>query len=215
MFSPVPLAWLAFGSYTVLRWRRLPFLVLIQRLLITASFSLILVSIARWLFNPGYAVWVLDARLQAYLHCALLFWSLLVRIALRRGLLLPDSPRLLLLSSDDEMPKILQAWSRVSSYQHLEPIPPDSLEQLLNAGAFPLLVALSPSSRHEPTLSDLIELLEKQDPRLVQTISVINFDSQQERLPPRLLGDSTLSYEDLPWAPLSVQVSSKDWLIYS
>ena len=204
------LGWL-FGSYTVLRWRRLPFLVLIQRLLITASFSLILVSIARWLFNPGYAVWVLDARLQASLHCALLFWSLMVRIALRRGLLLPDSPRLLLLSSDDEMPKILQAWSRVSSYQHLEPIPPAALEQLLNAGAFPLLVALSPSSRHEPTLSDLIELLEKQDPRLVQTISVISlFDSQQERLPPRLLGDSTLSYEDLPWAaPLSVQVQLK------
>ena len=31
---------LAFGSYTVLRWRRLPLLVLLQRLLITAAVTL-------------------------------------------------------------------------------------------------------------------------------------------------------------------------------
>ena len=44
------LGWL-FGSYTVLRWRRLTLLVLLQRLLITAVVTLMVVAIARWLIN--------------------------------------------------------------------------------------------------------------------------------------------------------------------
>ena len=46
------LGWL-FGSYTVLRWRRLAFPVLLQRLFITAIVTLMVVAIARWLVNPG------------------------------------------------------------------------------------------------------------------------------------------------------------------
>ena len=41
------LGWL-FGSYTVLRWRRLSLAVLLQRLLITAAVSLMVVAMARW-----------------------------------------------------------------------------------------------------------------------------------------------------------------------
>ena len=55
---------------------------------------------------------------------ALAAWSLLMRIALRRGLLLPDAPRLMLLASDEEMAAVLQAWARVAPRQRLEPIPP-------------------------------------------------------------------------------------------
>ena len=39
------LGWL-FGSYTVLRWRRLPLLVLLQRLIITAAATVMVVAIA-------------------------------------------------------------------------------------------------------------------------------------------------------------------------
>ena len=46
-----------------------------------------------------------------------------------------------------------------------------ALDQLLNEGAAPLLVALSPRRRRDPCLSGLIERLEMQDPRLVQTMS--------------------------------------------
>ena len=55
------LGWL-FGSYTVLRWRRLSFSVLLQRLLITASATLIVVAIARWLVNPSEQVWLVYRR---------------------------------------------------------------------------------------------------------------------------------------------------------
>ena len=57
------LGWL-FGSYTVLRWRRLAFPVLLQRLFITAMVTLLVVAFARWLFNPGPDVWIVHRRVQ-------------------------------------------------------------------------------------------------------------------------------------------------------
>lgn len=204
------LGWL-FGSYTVLRWRRLAFLVLIQRLVITAIFSLMVVAIARWIVGPGSEVWLVYGRVQVFWLGALTFWSLLMRLALRRGLLLPDIPRLMLLASDEEVAGILQAWGRVLPRQSLEPISPSALERLLNEATSPLLVALSPRCPRDPSHSGLIERLEVQDPRHVQTISVISlFEQQQERLPPVMLSDSGFSYDKLPWAaPFSVQAQLK------
>ena len=46
------LGWL-FGSYTVLRWRRLTLPVLLQRLLITAAVTLMLVALARRWIEPA------------------------------------------------------------------------------------------------------------------------------------------------------------------
>ena len=204
------LGWL-FGSYTVLRWRRLSFPVLLQRLLITATVSLMVVAIARWLVNPSEEVWLVYRRVQLVWLGTLTAWSLLMRIALRQGLLLPNPPRLILLASDEEIASILQAWARVGPRQCLEPIPPLALEHLLKEGAAPLLVALSPRGRLDPRFAGLIERLEVQDPRFVQTISLISlFEQQQERLPPALPSDSVLSYDELPWvAPFSVQAQLK------
>ena len=204
------LGWL-FGSYTLLRWRRLAPCVLLQRLLITASVTLMAVAIARWFVNSGDEIWLLYWRVQLAWIGALTAWSLFIRIALRGGLLFPDAPRLLLLASDREVPGILQAWGRVAHRQSLEPILPRALEQLLEEGASPLLVALSPSLRRDPSLLGLFECLEMQDPRLVQTISVISlFEKHQERLPPFLLADSGWSLDELPWAaPFSVQAQLK------
>ena len=204
------LGWL-FGSYTVLRWRRLAFPVLLQRLLLTTAVTMMVVAIARWLVNPGEEIWLVYRRVQVVWLGALTAWSLLMRIALRRGLFLPDAPRLLLLASQKEQAGILKAWIRVALPQRLEPISPLALEQLLNEGSEPLLVALSSGVRSDPSISGLIECLEVQDSRLVQTTSVINlFEKQHERLPPALLADSGLSYEDIPWAaPFSVQAQLK------
>ena len=204
------LGWL-FGSYTVLRWRRLSIFILFQRLLITSTATLMVVAIVRWLFNPGDEVWLVYRSVQLVWIGLLTLWSLLMRIALRRGLLLPDSRRLLLLASDTEISSILQYWTRVSSRQRLEPITPSALEELLNERSSPLLVALSLRRRRDHSLSSLIERLEIQDPRLVQTTSVISlFEHYQERLPPALLADSGLSYDELPWAaPFSFQAQLK------
>ena len=78
-------------------------------------------------------------------------------------------------------------------------------------GGGSLLVALSPSCQSDPNLSVLIERLEVQDPRLVQSVSLISlFERHQERLPPALLADSAMSYDELPWgSAFSVQAQLK------
>ena len=91
------LGWL-FGSYTVLRWRRLTLPVLLQRLVITAVVSVMVVAVARWLINPADFVWLVYRRVQLLWMMALTGWALLVRLALRKGLLLSNVPRLLLLA---------------------------------------------------------------------------------------------------------------------
>ena len=204
------LGWL-FGSYTVLRWRRLALHVLFQRLFITSSTTLMVVAFVRWLVNPVNEVWLVHRHVLVVWLGILTVWSFLGRIALRRGLLLNDSPRLLLLADNEELNLILPAWRRVLLHQRLEPISQNDLQHLLNHGVQPLLVALSPSARNDLFFSGLLERLEIQDPRIVQTISVISlFEKQQERLPPVLLAESSLSYDDLPWAaPFSVQAQLK------
>ena len=54
-------------------------------------------------------------------------WSLLVRISLRRGLVLPDPPQLLLVADSQEAQVIQQAWSRVPQLQNLQLLESDQL----------------------------------------------------------------------------------------
>ena len=200
------LGWL-FGSYTLLRWRHLPLSLLLQRLLITVISTFIVGSMISFLFNPPPEVWIVARQVQLPWLTALFVWSFLIRLALRRGLLLSNPPRLILLANSDETSEILHDWGRVELVQRLEPLSSSALGQLLDEGVFPLLVALSPSLRRDSMFSGLIERLELQDPRVVQTISVISlFEQQQERLPPSLLDNASVLYEDLPWAaPFSFQ----------
>ena len=102
------LGWL-FGSYTVLRWRRLTLPVLLQRLLLTAAVTLMMVAISRWLINPSDALWLLHRQVLLLWVGALTLWALAVRVGLRRGLLLPESPRLLLLAHPHELDSVLRS----------------------------------------------------------------------------------------------------------
>ena len=210
-FLLYPLFGWLFGSYTLLRWRFLAFPVLLQRLVITSAVTLMVMALSCWFGNLGYTAFALNWQLQLVWLFALTGWSLFIRIALRRGLLIPHAPRLLLLASDKEISPILQAWGRVAPRSPLEPVSCQALQKLLLDEVTPLLVIISSSSCDDPSLSRLIECLEMRDPRLVQTISVIRlFEQHQERLPPALLSDSGLLYHELPWAaPFSVQVQLK------
>ena len=204
------LGWL-FGSYTVLRWRQMPLRVLLQRLLITAVFAMVVVAVARWLVNPDDQIWLIYRRVQFSWLFLLSIWSFVVRLALRRGLLLPTRPRLLLLASDSSSETILKAWRRVPQRDCLELINPASLERLLDHTSFPFLVALAPQMHRDVEVIRLLDQLDTCDPSMVRSISLISlFEQHQERLPPALLADDALNYDDLPWAgTLSVQAQLK------
>lgn len=204
------LGWL-FGSYTVLRWRRLALPVLLQRLLITAAVTVMVVAIARWLINPSEAVWLVYRRVQLLWIGALTLWALAVRVGLRRGLLLPEAPRMLLLAQPQELDTVLGAWRRVPQRQRLRPVEAQALAQQLDQAEEPILVALSQAVRQDPALRPLRASLEMRDPRQVRALSVLSlFEQQQERLPPVLMADTVLAYDDLPWAAtFSVQAQLK------
>ena len=204
------LGWL-FGSFTVLRWRRLTLPVLLQRLVITAVVTVMVVAIARWLINPEYSTWLVHRRVQFVWMLSLTVWSLFVRLALRRGLLLPDHPRLLLLAPQNEVSTVLTAWSRVPHRQRLSSVDPLCLQRLLDQSDQPLLVAVSSAFRLDTSHRSLLENLETRDPRVVRSVSVLNlFEQQQERLPPLLMSDVLFTYDDLPWAAtFSVQAQLK------
>jgi len=204
------LGWL-FGSYTVLRWRRLSLLVLVQRLLITSVATVMVLALAGWLINPGDAVWLVYRRVLLLWMCSLMGWSLLVRLALRRGLLLPDAPRLLLLANRDEIHSVLTAWRRVPHRQRLSPVDSLRLQRRLDMQDQSLLVAITADIRRDPAQISLLESLDMRDPRLVRCVSVLSlFEQFQERLPPALMGDVPFTYDDLPWAAtFSVQSQLK------
>lgn len=204
------LGWL-FGSYTVLHWRRLPMLVLIQRLLLTAAATLAAVAIARWLINPGEEVWLVYRRVQLVWLVSLSGWSLLVRLGLRQGMLLPDTPRLLLLADDQERDRVLQAWRRVPQRERLRPIQPEQLEAELSRLDVAMVLTLSPQIHRDPALRSVFQHLETADPRLIRVVSPERlFEAMQERLPPALLAEQGLNYDDLPWAvTFSIQAQLK------
>ena len=204
------LGWL-FGSYTVLRWRRLTLPVLLQRLLITAAVSVIVMAVARWLINPADVVWLVYRRVQLLWMVALTGWALLVRLALRRGLLLSDAPRLMLLTQQNDDHSVLTAWRRVPHRQRLFPVDAQRLQRRLDQSDQPLLVAVTDEVRRDPMQHVLLESLDMRDPRLVRCVSVLSlFEQQQERLPPALMGDTPFTYDDLPWAAtFSVQAQLK------
>ena len=204
------LGWL-FGSFTVLRWRRLTLPVLLQRLLITAAVTLMVVAIARWLINPSEMVWLVYRRVQFLWIGALSLWVLAVRVGLRRGLLLPDAPQILLLVQPWELDMVLADWRRLPQRQRLRPVVSTALAQQLDQAGEPILLALSQAVRSDTALRPLLASLEMRDPRQLRVISVLSlFEQQQERLPPALMADTVLAYDDLPWAAtLSVQAQLK------
>ena len=74
-----------------------------------------------------------------------------------------------------------------------------------------MLGAITPALRQAPELRPLLDRSEVSDPRQLRVLSVISlFDQQQERLPPLLITEDGLTYDDLPWAAtFSVQAQLK------
>ena len=189
------LGWL-FGSYTVLRWRRLPLAAVLQRVLITGVVTLVVVALARLLLNPPEAVWLVHRSTQAAWLVPLMGWSLLIRGLLRRGVLLPPEAQVALVGPVDELRSVLEAWNRTPVRQPLRCISPEQALALTP----PVVLALAPSLEQNPEQRALLERLEERDPRDTSLTTPLNLiERQLERLPPGLLLEPWLNYQELPW----------------
>ena len=193
--SYLGLGWL-FGSYTVLRWRRLPLAAVLQRVLITGMVTLVLVALARLILNPPDSVWLVHRSTQAAWLAPLMGWSLLIRGLLRRGVLLPPEPQVALVGPTHELQPVLEAWRRTPVRQPLRCLTPEQALEL----SPPAVLALAPSLEQSPQQRALLERMEERDPRDTSVTTPLNLlERQLERLPPRLLPEPWLNYQDLPW----------------
>ena len=214
LFKPLPvfpqLGWLAFtalaylglgwlfGSYTVLRWRRLPLAAVLQRVLITGVVTLVVVALARLLLNPPDAVWLVHRSTQAAWLLPLMLLSLLMRGLLRRGVLLPPEAQVALVGPPAELAPVLAAWRRTPTPVR-QPLRCLSLEQAFEL-APPVVLALAPSLEQNLQQRRLLEQLEERDPRDTSLTTPLNLlERQLERLPPALVPEPWLNYQELPW----------------
>ena len=193
--SYLGLGWL-FGSYTVLRWRSLPSVSVLQRVLITGLVTLSFVALARLFSNPVDTVWLVHRSTQAALLVPLMGWSLLMRGLLRRGLLMPPEPQVALVGSSHDFQPVLEAWRCTPVRQPLRCLTPEQALEL----SPPAVFALAPSLEQSPQQRALLERLEERDPRDISLTTPLNLlERQLERLPPRLLPEPWLNYQELPW----------------
>ena len=116
-----------------------------------------------------------------------------------------------MLANDEEWFQLLKAWKRVPQRDPLHRLSPGQLSAELDASQRSRLVVVSPGMRERADLVPLLESLEAQDPRQVRVLSSLRlFSQQQERLPPFLMPESRLDYDEIPWnRPFSLQTQLK------
>ena len=193
--SYLGLGWL-FGSYTVLRWRRLPLAAVSQRVLITVVVTLVVVALARLLFNPSDTIWLVHRSTQAIWLSLLMLWSGMWRVLLRRGVLIPPPPQMFLVGSPGDMQIVLSAWQRTPPRQSLGCL---SLESAVQIEPPVVLAVLPPKDTNQDQRS-LMEQLLARDPRETSLLTPLQLlERQLERLPPVLVPDPWIDYQDLPW----------------
>ena len=188
------LGWL-FGSYTVLRWRRLPLVAALQRVLITTIVTMVVVALLRQLFNPADTVWLVHRSTQALCLPLLMCWSVMCRFLLRLGVLMPPAPQIFLVGSTRDVQRVWLAWQRTPPRQSLHCL---SLEQAVQLKP-PVVLALAAHSDQIPQRQALIDELLERDPRETSLVSPLQLlERHLERLPPVLLPDPWIDYQDLP-----------------
>ncbi len=190
--------WL-FGTYTVLGWPRLPRWRLVQRLGLSLFASLMLVAILRWVLNPSLDIWLVYRSTQLVWLIPTTIWSLFLRVALRRGALQSEEPKLILVAPEEEALKALQAW-RVTPTRTMPIWLP--FEQAASQPS-PLVLAVSSTMRKHGQYLTFFKELEQRDPRECNlTTPLALAERQLERIPPTLLPEPWLSYSEIPWNAL-------------
>ena len=158
--------------------------------------TLVVVALVRLLLNPPDTVWLVHRSTQAAWLAPLMGWSLLMRGLLRRGVLLPPEAQVALVGPAHELQPVLEAWRRTPVRQPLRCLTPEQALEL----SPPVVLALAPSLEQNPQQRALLEQLEERDPRDTSLTTPLNLlERQLERLPPALLPEPWLNYQELPW----------------
>ena len=124
-----------------------------------------------------------------------MLWSVLCRVLLRRGVLVPPPPACVLVTASDERSIVRDAWQRTPPREPLQEL---TLKEVVSLSP-PLVVAVGHSLQRDSDQLRLLAQLESRDPReTVLTTPLALIERQLERLPPRLLPEPWLQFAELP-----------------
>ncbi len=189
------LGWLL-GTYTVLSWPRLPRWRLMQRVGLCFLATLMLVAILRWVINPSLEIWLVFRSSQIAWLLPTTFWSLIVRVGLRKGALQPEEPQLVLVAPEEEAINSLEAWRQTPTRRMPRWLTPEEV----GVQPSPLVLAVSTSFRVNPSFRNFLAKFEQRDPRECTLTTPLSLaESQLERIPPSLLPEPWISYAEIPW----------------
>ena len=191
--------WL-FGSYTVLRWRRLPIPTLLQRVFLTGLVTAVGMALSRQILTPSDQIWLVHRSTQIVLFPALMLWSSLWRVLLRRGVLVPPSPVCVLVSDAEECSIVRRAWQLTPPREHLKEM---SLRDAVKLPP-PLVVAVGSSLEWDKEQLPCCHNWSAEI--LAKLFSPPRWHSLNANLSvsPRLLPEPWLQYAELPSNRLSV-----------
>jgi lipopolysaccharide/colanic/teichoic acid biosynthesis glycosyltransferase len=181
-------SWL-FGSYTVLRWPWLRLRLVLIRLALASSATLLVLICAGWLLSLPEGLVFTERASQLLLLASVTSWSLGLRLLLRRLLRGNDEHSWHLMAEPEVAQRIQSEWQR-NSYV----LPPRLLQEGSPVAGVALLGGRSGLS---PALQGEIRRLMAEG---VPIASVQELAEQQlERLPPALLPEQWMAMHQIPW----------------
>ena len=186
------------GSYTVLRWPWLRLRLVLQRLGLTALATLTVAILIGWLFALGPAhVSLLNRGVMVQLLLCQSLLALVIRLVLRWAVRNPSTQWRLMVPPQEQQ-EVYREWQRNPFVQRPRLLSPArlNLTQGLRSGS--LALALAPSLQLDDLQRSQIGQLQARGV-LVTTLEELA-QRQLERLPPTLLPEDWLAYDELRWS---------------
>jgi len=187
------------GSYTLLRWPGLRLTLLIQRLLLTAGGTGLIIVLLGWLADASEQLTLLHRGTLLLVLALQSSWSLGLRLLLRWiGAAPGTAPRQILLASQHDKGRIRREWQRTPYASQPRLLRPGLLHRELNRRSRLRELAVAPGLDLDPEQLRQLDRLER---RGLSVASLEQLAEQQlERLPPALLPYDWLEYAQLPWS---------------
>ena len=186
--------WL-FGTYSILERQRIRSKNIVKKQISVLIGLLLSTAICRWSLNPTQDAWVIWRTSQVLLLIPLGLWSIVIRQAFSKGMLWPNESSPILISTEQEANQIIKEWERTPNR-----LVPKWLtaKDCIQTNTTEIAVSQKISERDKRVI---IENLKSRDPREIIVTSPLKMvERHLKRLPPSILEETWLSYDEIPWA---------------
>ena len=188
------------GTYTVLRWPYLKIRRVLQRLVLAAISTILLLVMVGWIFHSSVILFGLfNSNILISIVAIQSVIALFIRIVFRIFSHYSTSPSWQLIAAPTYQKDALREWQRNPFAPNSRFLNSSSTDQINNSDNLQQFrFAFSPKYSSEPEKIDLVRQLRDRG-AIVTTVEELA-ERHLERFPPRLLPEQWLSYDQIPWS---------------